>query len=187
MHQEFNAEQRPVIYDPIEFEQFCRRNGAPTLFTNLCQSMTDARHSEERREQNKYVAMTVIYELCYGRSQNSNYLQMDHDIYLKLSHTTQEGIDTEKRIGNTVCSRTVENEFRKLADRNAASVNRAISMATENGWLAICVIDDYTTIHANRRPTLTSKQHVHYHLQNIFRDKRSTPNIVAVPSESFWC
>ena len=26
-------------------------------------------------------------------------------------------------------------------------------MATRNGWLAICVIDDYTTIHAKRRPT----------------------------------
>ena len=100
--------------------------------------------------------MTVIYELCYGRNQKSNYLQKDHGIYLKMSHTTQEGIDTGKRIGNSVCSRTVENEFRKMGDRNAASVNSAISMATENGWLAICVIDDYTTIHAKCRPTESS-------------------------------
>ena len=104
-----------------------------------------------------------------------------------MSHTTQEGIDTKKRIGNIVCSRTVENEFRKPADGNAASVDRAISLATENGWFAVCVIDDYTTIHAKRHPAECSTVHVHYHLQNIPRDKCNALNIVAVPSKLFRC
>ena len=158
--------------------------GMATLFANFCKSMTDARHSEERKRKNKYVAMTAIYELCYGRSQKCNYLQKDHGLYLKMSHSTQEDIDTEKRIGNTVCSRTVENEFRKLADRNAASVNSAISMATENGWLAVCVINDYTTIHANRRPTECSTSQVSSICTIIYR---IFPEIPTIPLTSLQC
>ncbi len=69
MHQAFVARKKPVIYDPWQFRQFCQENGVNTIFDNLLDSMWDARHSEERTEKNMYVAMTVLYELCYGKSQ----------------------------------------------------------------------------------------------------------------------
>ena len=181
MHKEFHIKQQPTIYDPTEFAEFCKRNGAPTLFYNLCKSMNDVRHSEERKRKNEYVAMNVIYELCYGRSQKCNYLQKDHGMYLKMCHTTQEGLDTEKRMGNTVTSRTVENEFKKLAERNAESVNNAISLATENGWLIVCIIDDYTTIHAKRRPTQSSTSKVNNMCTIVCR---IFPEINAIPLTS---
>ncbi len=87
-----------------------------------------------------------------------------------MSHITQEAIDTEKRIGHTVGSQTVENEMRRLADKNPRAVDNAIALAAERGWLVICIIDDYTTIHAKHRPTNSTTSQVnsaHDHLPNI--------------------
>ncbi len=181
MHQKYNVEKQPTIYDPKEFEAFCIQSGAYTIYQNLCRAMNDKRHSEERDARNRYVAMTVLYELCYGKSQRCNALQKDHGIYLKMNHATQEALDTEKKIGNTVCSRTVENEIKRLADRNSECVNNAVDLARENGWLVVCIVDDYTTIHAKRRPTDTTTSQVNCMCTIVCR---IFPQIPAIPLTS---
>ena len=70
-----------------------------------------------------------------------------------MNQVTQEGLDTENRIGNTVCSRTIANELRLLSGKNLANVLAAVQEAIDNEWLIVAIIDDYTTIHTNRRPT----------------------------------
>ena len=42
-----------------------------------------------------------------------------------------------------------------LAERNSQTVNKDIALAEQHGWLAICIINDYTTI--QRRCHLTNE------------------------------
>ena len=144
------VKSKQAIYDPDQFHKFCVMNGAPTIFKNILKLMSDVRHSKAKRRKNKYIVVNILYEICYGKSQKCNFLQKDHGLYLRMNHITQEGLDTERRIGNTVCSRTVSNELTRLSNDNLGNVKAAVQEAIEKEWLIIVIIDDYTTIHAKR-------------------------------------
>eukprot|EP00795_Rhopilema_esculentum_P002552 gene2552-748_t len=69
-----------------------------------------------------------------------------------MNHVSQEGIETEKTIGNTVCTKTLSNELRKLSVENEDVVKAIVQKAVENEWLIVLIIDDYTTVHTKHRP-----------------------------------
>ena len=115
MHEAFNSRREQLIYDPQRFRQFCIQNGATTVFYSILSAMYDRRHSQNRIESNGIRALEIIYKLCYGKSQKCNFLQKQHGIYLRMNHISQEGLDTEGRIGNTVSSKTVSNEIARFA------------------------------------------------------------------------
>ena len=90
MYQEFTLRRRPPIYDPKEFQIFCRSAGAPTIFDTILNAMTDLRHSQLRLGTNEKRTVAIIYKLCYGVSQVCNWLQTDHALFLKESNLTKE-------------------------------------------------------------------------------------------------
>ena len=79
--------------------------GAPTLFNNILLSVTSDRHSEQRHNQNKILTVTLIYKLCFGLSQQANYLQRDNTIFMLTNNINKEAMNTEKRLGSA-CSRS---------------------------------------------------------------------------------
>ena len=103
IYQEFVVHQKPTIYDPDEFAQFCLSAGAGQIFNHILEGVTSERHSEERRELNKRRTVSVIYKMCYCLSQVCNVMQVDHALYLHSSNINQEGIDTEYQLGNSCC------------------------------------------------------------------------------------
>ena len=152
LHQRINVEGEPPIFKTKLFRKFCKENGAHQFFDSLLKSMTEKRHSETKRRKNTVFAMEIIYKLCFGKSQKCNVFQKQHGIYLKMNHVSQEGIETEKTIGNTVCTKTLSNELRKLSVKNEDVVKAIAQKAIENKSLIVLIIDDYTTVHTKHRP-----------------------------------
>jgi hypothetical protein len=76
-----------------------------------------------------------------------------------ISHTalfwivTNDGIDTQRAIGTPCSSRSVDRAMTQYAASNKLTVDKAIAIATKKRKLILLMIDDYTTIHTNRRPT----------------------------------
>ena len=86
-----------------------------------------------------------------------------------------------RRLGYTVSNRAVNNELIKLATDSQNTVNQAILNAVNNSWLVVAMIDDYTTIHSNHRPTST-KTSTFAPMCTIVC--RIFPSIPAVPNQS---
>ena len=62
-------------------------------------------------------------------------------------------IDTERSLDNTCSSRTYYQSVQNIDADYLNTVSKVVDNATANGHLIICIIDDYTSIHTNRRPT----------------------------------
>ena len=97
--------------------------------------------------------MSLIMQLCFRLSQKCDFFQVDNGIFLKFSHCTNDGIDTQRAIGTACCSRSVDRVLTQYAASNKLTVDEAITMATRRKQLILLMIDDYTTVHTNRRPT----------------------------------
>ena len=98
MYQEFTLRRRPPVYDPKEFKIFCRSAGAPTIFDTILNAMTDLRHSQLRLGTNEKRTVAIIYKLCYGLSQDCNWLQTDHALFLKDSDLNQRGLEAQREM-----------------------------------------------------------------------------------------
>ena len=92
--------------------------------------MTDDRHSENRQLTNQQRVVEMIYKLCFGRSQKCNHFQKANGFYLNF--ILHLAINTERRLGTAVSSRTVKNEVLKLTKRSRDVVDEAILEAMEN-------------------------------------------------------
>ena len=74
MHQEYRIEGKPHIYDPVQFEKFCKEAGTTALFQNILMAITSSRQSDKKLEHNQQLAVAIIYKLCFGLSQMANYM-----------------------------------------------------------------------------------------------------------------
>ncbi|XP_028410469.1 uncharacterized protein LOC114533084 [Dendronephthya gigantea] len=156
IYENFVLEKQPAIYQPSEFIEFCSRAGAPNVFNHILKAISDDRHSHRRQELNRVRTVSIIYTMCYCRSQMCNVMQVDHALYLNSNRVTQEGIDTQHRMGHT-CSRKTSNIIRSQLSRNhAESLNSFFDQAIQNEWVLVLIIDDFTKVHTYRRPS-TSK------------------------------
>ena len=152
-YKDFKPSKNLPVYDPDTFEAFCVKAGAPNVFKLFLSCMTSSRHTKNRVDINKKRCVSLIMQLCFGLSQKCDFFQVDNGILLKFSHCTNDGIDTQRTIGTACCSRSVERALSHYATSNKQTVNDAINTAIHKKQLLLLMIDDYTTIHTNRRPT----------------------------------
>ena len=71
---EFRQTGKQPVYLPDKFEQFCKDNGAHLLFSSLIAAQTERRHTSERVLINKRRTVALLYQLCYGLSQQCKLL-----------------------------------------------------------------------------------------------------------------
>ncbi|XP_044179684.1 uncharacterized protein LOC114949318 [Acropora millepora] len=127
IYQEFTVASKEQIYDPLKLKLFCISSGAPRLFDAILDAMTDPSHSSVRIELNKKRTVVMLYQLCYGLSQNCNWYQCDNAVFLKDCHLNQQGLSAERLVGST-CNRQNTNEIlHHLSSGNARSINELIS------------------------------------------------------------
>ena len=152
VYETFVIGHQPAVYDPEEFIELCRQAGAPNIFNHILQAITDDRHSSKRQDLNRVRAVSIIYTMCYCRSQMCNVMQVDHAMYLNSNRMAQEGIDTEYRLGHT-CSRKASNVINKqLSAQHEKGMKSFVDEAILNVWVLVLIIDDFTKIYTNRRP-----------------------------------
>ena len=150
---EFGTLGRQVIYDPDEFEAFCRRAGATSIFTNMFSSVCNDRQSTARHQRNRKAVVAILYKLVYTLSQRCNLMQKENTLFMITNNLNKDAINTERSLASTCSSRTGNRMLQESEERNSKLVNDAISDAAENGWLIIASIDNYTSVHTHRRPT----------------------------------
>ena len=114
--------------------------------------MTSARHTRERKKLNERRTVSVILQLCFGLSQKCSFFQVDNGIMLRFSHCTNQGLNTQRVIGTSTSSMTVNRKLNNFASTNINNVISALDDAIKNRKLLILMIDNYTTIHSTRRP-----------------------------------
>ena len=135
MHQTFTVKKQKPIYKPEDFRAFCMQAGAKTIFDNVLRSMTSLRHSQTRINLNKKLTVNIIYNLCHGLSQQSNYLQRDFTSQLRLGGASERVISAGRQMGITTTARTGMRDSIQKANSNLNQVNAAIAEATEQGHL----------------------------------------------------
>ena len=149
MYQTFIVGKQPPIYEPHKFRNFCFSSGAPTLFDTILAAVASSRHSQKRVQLNEKRVVNFIYKMCYCLSQQCNTIQVDHALYLHSNRINQEGIDTENRMGNTCCRRTMDATLNLLAKQSLQRLNSFLLEALQNEWLLVLIIDDYTNVHTH--------------------------------------
>lgn len=152
-YKDFKTIENLPVYDPHKFEAFCVKAGAPSVFKLLLSCMTSSRHTRNRVELNRKRCVSLILQLCFGLSQKCDFFQVDNGILLKFSHCTNDGIGTQRTIGTACCSRSVDKALSHYATSNKQTVDEAINTAINNKQRLLLMIDDYTAVHTNRRPT----------------------------------
>lgn len=153
MYKRFVLDKEEPIYDTCMLQKLCVSAGATQLFDTILRSITTPRHSQKRIELNKKRAVAMIYKLCYSKSQFCNSLQIDHGLYLKQSHLSQDAFETEYTMGTTCSRHTLRNLVAGFQQSHRDSLDTVIKQAIEHQWLIVLIIDDYTNIHTKRRPT----------------------------------
>lgn len=152
MVEEFIRKKKQPIYDPDEFENFCIMHGAPTLFANLVAAVCSNRQGDLRHQFNKRIVVSTIYHICFALSQRCNFMQQDNTLFMATNNLNQEAMNTQRSMGTACSARTGHRMIKKAETTYMATVNADIDEATEHGWQIVASIDDYTSIHSNRRP-----------------------------------
>ena len=98
------------------------------LFFQLCSS----RHTRDRVALNKKRAVAILYQVCFSLSQKCDALQTDNGLVLKLCHLTDEGIDTQRFIGTTCCSRVVKREIAQFSKKKSEVFQSVVEAALQN-------------------------------------------------------
>ena len=83
-------------------------------------------------------------------------MQVDQALYLNSNRMTQEGMDTQHRMRLT-CSRITKNIIcNQLSKNHDEYLNQFFHEAIQKRWELVLIIDDFTKIHTNRRPSQIS-------------------------------
>ena len=175
---QFNKCGKKAIYDPDDFESFCLEAGATTLFANLVDAVCTSRQDERRHDTNRKIVVSIIYKLCYALSQRCNFLQRDNMLFMISNNLNKEAMNTERRMGNSLSSRTGYRILHDADRKHKVHINTAIEEAIENEWLIIGSIDDYTSIHTHRRPTnekASTAVNMCTIVMSIFKDIKAIP------------
>ena len=182
MYQELTLRRRPPIYDPKEFQIFCRSAGAPSIFDTILNAMTDLRHSQLRLGTNEKRTVAIIYKLCCGLSQVCNWLQTDHALFLKDSNLNQIALEAQREMGNSCCRRRVNILHAELAQSNTNKIGELISEAIKEQSQLVLIIDDYTSIHTKRRPKTDQLCHLKSMctiVVKVFKNVKAIPRCLA--------
>ncbi|RIB12412.1 hypothetical protein C2G38_2200725 [Gigaspora rosea] len=120
--------------------------------------MTNAIIPKERSAHNINEARKSIVGLCYMiaglRNKFVNQHKLEVGLYLMASGATWEAVDMMSSLGYSACAKTVDTYRKKI--RNEHSV-KIINYFLEHNYLFhVYNIDDYHSIHENRRPDTVS-------------------------------
>ena len=141
------------VYDPVNFYQLCKSVNAGNIFDFVLSSISSARHSKERIELNKKRAVAFLYEFCFCLSQKCDILQRDNGLFMKFCHMTDEGIDTQRAIGSSLCSRSVKRQIAEFSSTSGHLFESVVKDAINNEYLVTLMIDDWTKVYTKKRPT----------------------------------
>ena len=122
------------------------------IFDFVFSCMTSSRHTRVRKKLNWKRTVSLILQLCFGLSQKCSFFQVDNGIMLRFFHCTNQGLNTQRVIGTSTCSMTVDRTLHNFASSNMTNVTSALDDAIKNRKFLLLMIDDYTTIHSTRRP-----------------------------------
>ena len=89
IYQNLVLAKQPGIYEAQEFAEFCHQAGSPNILNHILQAVSDERHSNTRQDLNRIRTVSIIYTMCYCRSQICNVMQVDHAG--RLGYTAQDG------------------------------------------------------------------------------------------------
>ena len=107
----------------------------------------------------------IIYTMCYCRSQMCNVMQVDNALYLNSNRTTQEGMNTQYRMGRT-CSRKTSSQLSKSHEKN---LKMFFHQAIQNEWVLGLIVDNFTKVHTYRRPATSRICNPHKRVYNCYK------------------
>ena len=146
LYKTFVQDGKMPIYDPVNFYQLCKSVNAGNIFHFILSSISSARHSKERIELNKKRAVAFLYEFCFCLSQKCDILQRDNGLFMKFCHMTDEGIDTQREIGSSLCSRSVKRQITEFSSTSGHLFESVVKDAINNEYLVTLMIDDSLTL-----------------------------------------
>ena len=71
-------------YDSIKLKNVCVPSGAPRVFDAVQDGVTDPSHSADS-------IVAILYQLCYGLSENCNWFECDDAVVLNDYHLNEQG------------------------------------------------------------------------------------------------
>ena len=80
------------MYDSIRLKLVCVSSGVPRLFDAVRDEVTDPSHYVDSIGLNKKQIVAILYQLCYGLSQNCNWFEWHDAVVLKDCHLNQQGL-----------------------------------------------------------------------------------------------
>ena len=124
--------------------------------------METDRQSSRRKEINELRAMSIIYTLMYGQSQQANWFQVATARTLQGLGVPDRGVEALRKMGLAVHPDTVTNVAKEMSSSHLNSVHKVLHDAKENKKLVTIFIDDYHDIHTHHHPSSdTQTQVVH--------------------------
>eukprot|EP00112_Aurelia_sp_Birch-Aquarium-sp1_P024675 Seg789.2 transcript_id=Seg789.2/GoldUCD/mRNA.D3Y31 product="hypothetical protein" protein_id=Seg789.2/GoldUCD/D3Y31 len=120
---EFGSLGRPVIYDPDEFEAFCRRAGATSIFFNMVSSFFNHRQSATRHQQNRKAAVAILYKLVFTLSQRCNFMQKENTLFMITNNLDKDAINTGRSLASACSSRTGNRMLQRGEEKNSKLLN----------------------------------------------------------------
>lgn len=73
---------------------------------------------------------------------------------MNSNRITQEAMGTEYQMGNTCSRKTTNVTSNKLVSQHDTNLKAFFEEAIKHEWVLVLIIDDFTKIHTNRRPTI---------------------------------
>ena len=89
------------ITDPREFKMLCAEAGSLKLFNTITEAMKSDRQSEQRQLLNERRAVSIIYMMMYGQSQQANWFQVATARTVKGLGVSSRGTETLRNMGLT--------------------------------------------------------------------------------------
>ena len=179
MHKKFRVEGKQPIYDPDDFEAFCKESGCADLYTTLLASQTTSRQSDERFELARIRTVAIMYRLVYGLSQWANFYQRDYGTYLSYSGATQNALETARNVEDSTSSQLIGKKIETIIKKHQELLEKFFADAVEKKCLTAVMIDDYTRARHFKRPENETATSVSYNMCTMVCKK--FPEIPAIP------
>ena len=103
LYKHVNTQRELPVYSPEEFYKICQKAKAANVYNLILECMSSNRHSKEGTEVNMHRVVSILYQMCYGLSQKCDFFQQDNGLFLKFSHLTDEGLETQRNLGTSIC------------------------------------------------------------------------------------
>ena len=98
-------------------------------------------------------------------------------MHLRSCKTNQEGTETQHIMGLSSARRTVNTIAKSLSENHCKSLRHFIQDATENKWLLVWIVDDFTSIQTKRTPQGNKASKAKSRCTIVVKDLKNIPTI----------